>query len=86
MTVARHGGMTPVGDLIMVMIKLTSKLLSWVVTSFFYAVVFGSVVWFAGHVFGADWVYWTFIRKFFIGMLVIDLVVMMYRIGTREVS
>lgn len=63
--------------------RLTGRVIGMFIFSFVAAVVLGSIAWFIGRVFGADWVYWTYIRGWFIIVLVLDFLANIYRFGAK---
>ncbi len=64
--------------------KIIGFLIAWVVGSLVFAMGLGSVVWFIGSMFGADWDYFAYIRGWFIGLLVLSMLVSMYNFGIGD--
>jgi hypothetical protein len=66
------------------LVRVFVKLATWLIGSFIVAVLLGSVVWFIGRMFGAEWVYWTYIRGWFIFALIVDAIIDLWNYATED--
>ena len=64
--------------------KVASWVFRWLVGSFLMAVFAGSITWFIGSIFGAEWGYFSWLRGWFIAMLIVDVLLDLYMYGNRE--
>lgn len=59
--------------------RFIGSVLSMIISPFIVAVMVGSIVWFVGRVFGAEWVYWTYIRGWYVGLFIFNLLANIFK-------
>ena len=63
---------------------IVGKIIGFIIASFVGAVLVGSIVWFIGSVFGYEWDYFSYIKGWFIAVLIFDALISLYKFGIGE--